>query len=449
MKTKLFLAAMVAAAVARPALAETEYPYIAPNCNLTIVTPPNQNGFYMSEGCHTAYTMPAITGTVAIDSISDIANLDLCTGFKKAVDTDNMAAAEILKLTEKMFALDLNDSRREKLRTEINQIRKDQKDMFANYENVLGAYVQINYTMPDSKTRMKDFLGDNANTFITNGIQLQDAPIGESYMSFVNKADGSSTKLRPVLFHNIPGVKPIGDDGTAEISAVRMNGAISGQLGLTLAGICPMKWKNDFSPNTLRSMLVTNLTYTVPLLTSAGYTAELKSDLAVTNLLDAWTTKTQFTVAEAANMISSGGGDTAFTFKAENLGIADVYSKEAKDSFFATLKTEVRERLTQNLLEQMRVAGFLDLAAPAKIPDAPAPGYVDEVHSGDSCSSDGPFGVFGSSCSSYTYVVKIPHGSSADAIIKKIVDLKFKNTEAVSVREIVPRVYTAIFQGAK
>src|SRR6185312_5394986 len=125
MKMPIFLAAITVLAFHQGAGAEAQYPYIAPNCNPTILVPPGLAGYYMSADCKTAYVLPALVGTARVGEISDIANLEMCDGLKSALETDKLNSAQILADTEKLATLEVGDKRRDQIRADIAEIKKD------------------------------------------------------------------------------------------------------------------------------------------------------------------------------------------------------------------------------------------------------------------------------------------------------------------------------------
>jgi hypothetical protein len=429
-----------------PAFANYQYPFNGPGCHITPLIPQNQAGIFYSEDCQTAFIMPDLYGKTTVSSVSNLSNLDLCDGLSSAYQADSAIQNQLNALLQKMSKTSLGSRDRAEIADEYNQLKAWKKDLFTDYENIVGGYAQVSFAMSDQQSRMKDFLFLNAPILLQKSIQLVPAPISESYISFyVKPPEGAEARLKGVLSHHLVGVAAPDSDGNSEIAQNRMNGAISGQLVLTLPGICKKKTDPAWKPSDLAADLVANVTYTVPVMSIAGYDASLTTDIAVGNLMDALQTRDRFSVRDISTLIAAGVSGNAFTFHVMNSELPKVYTPQEQENFFAALRQDVLERLTSRLLDQMAIAGFLELAAPAQLPTAPEPGFVDEIHTGRNCSSHGPFGLFGNSCHNYQYVVKIPHDSSATAIAQKLADLHFTNTETTDVRQTIHRVYTTTF----
>jgi len=446
MKSKFVMGALAAATFSGTAMGSAQYPFLAPKCSATISVPSNSAGAFFSEDCKTAFVLPDLIGTAKIKLGNTTGNLMLCAGVKSLINTDNKLSAQIEKLAQSLDTLPIGP-KRDAVRKEIQAIKDMKSTLYDTYDNIVGGYAQVTFQLPAEQDRIHNFVAENAYFLIEKGVHVQSAPISRSLLTFPSHPLGPQFKMRSVLAHSIPGVTQPNQDGVSELSTTQMNGAISGSLTLSVMGLCPKVWDPTWDPQSLAVNLTPNLTYEVPVQSVAGYKAELNSRTAIHNLSSAWQQKSQFTVKDISKHVVTGSAGDAFTFNVTNYELTDVYSDEAKADFFMTLRDAVLQRLSSRLASQMTLAGFLELEEAAPDAVAPPPGFIDEVHSGGSCSSHGPFGLFGSSCSNYSYIVKIPRDSSAEVIAQKIADTNFVNTEEVQVRQTIHRIYTSTFVG--
>lgn len=438
-----FLALIAALSSSVPVLAQsTQYPFIAPKCFHTLRIPENLAGVYFSEDCRTAFVMPNKYGKLTVESVSDLPNLDLCKGVAQANQTNNQIQAQIMGIVKKMNDMPIESPARDKAVKDIADLTSLQRKLLETYDGIIGGYAQVTFANNNFEDRKNEFLIMNQDLLINSRINLLQMPVSESYLSFRAAPLAGDARMKAVLGHSIPGVGAPNEDGQSEMKNVYMNGSLSGQLALSLYGLCGKRNKPDWKPSDLAGDLVANLTYTVPVMSMASYEAKIKLDFAVHNFLKNIQNKSKFSVRELTEMFDKGSGGTVFEFNLINMELPSVYTKEAQADFFKTLRTEVFTRLTARLLEQLKAAGYLEMEPP-NINQAPEPGYIDEVHSSRSCSSS--WGGLFSDCSSRTYIVKIPVNSRAETIINKVSSMNFSDVERTEIRQVIPRIYTSAF----
>ncbi len=451
LKTKSTALGLFAAAfVSSVAIAETlQYPFVAPKCPYTFRMPPNQADVYFSEDCKTVFIMPDRVGELKISDLSPTANLKRCGSLEKAYQAQDVLQDHILALSNRLSTTPIeNEKARAYIHKEIATIKASIPEMIESYEKVLGGYLQVRFATSDLRDRMGQFISDNFQTLKDYDVNVSKMPISDSYISFRAKPiSEEQASGRAVIDHSIPGVGTPDADGKAAVEHTKMNGSLSGQVVLSLIGACPhvADKKAEKAP-----LLVANMTYKVPVLTIAGYKASLDNKFAIDTLMRAWQTKTHLSVGDTASILMKGDGVAqGYKFETYNVELPAVFTAQDRASFFETQRLNALTRLTANLIKQMQLVGFVDLERPAGSATAPAPGYIDEIRSGRSCSSKGPWGMFGSSCSNYSYTVKIPAASSASSVTERIVDTKFTNVEESASRETIFRVYTMAFETKK
>ncbi len=426
-----------------PATATINYPFVAPNCSIAIVQPDNASGYYMSEDCKQVYVLPPAEGTVNIVAAEPSSNMDQCTDYDYAIKEKARINVMLSSLRDRLVSKGLNPAQIEEIKNQIQFLKEERITMFDDLKDVPTTTIQVVYRRPNVNSWIGNYLQFNPNLGAEKGIRFFPAPIAESYVSFTAKqSDGDSHPVSPVLSANIKGLHAVNSKtGEFEMDVVKMNGSMSGQIVLGLAGAC--QYRNKPVSESVAAYLVSNITYTVPVMSWAGYVATLNSDTAIRNLVHSWQNRTHFSVSEASDFVSTGTAGTAFSFEVTDFLESSPFDEEARANFFAERMAAAQERLTNRLLEQMATAGFLEMNEKIDKATAPEPGYIDEVMSGRSCSKS--FFGLRNRCSSYTYTVRVPQGSSADSLIEKVNETNFTNTETVTLREIFYRVHTGTF----
>lgn len=429
------------------------YPVTSPNCNLVFSQPDESAGVYLNDDCTAAFVLPPKTGTVRVESANAIGNLEMCPGLSKARVRVEKYQAQVEKLLDRSANSKLSSQEQEDIRKNIQLIESLIKTQFEPYDGVPGATIQISYRYPSLDSWAGEFLRRNPNVGADYGLKFYPAPISDSILVFsaIDQLK-SKVQLSPVVMAAIPGMTPANSDPTKLIgTAIVSNGDASGLVVLSLAGVCGSDAAKVDAVNlkdvqSLAANLVANVTYTVPVMGSVGYSASLDSDMALENWTKSIASRTQFSKHESADLFSQGSAGAAFQFSVKDYG-SRINSDEDKANFYSKIREEVRLRLAGNLVEQMALAGFLEMSAPAPRANAPEPGTVDQVRTRTECrSNSGFFGIGGSSsCNEVPYIVKVPHGSDASFLLRKVNNTNFTNKEEVLINEITHRVHTGTF----
>lgn len=461
MKTRITLALLAGltlgkAVHAQPNTHINNYPVTAPNCNVAVSQPDNSSGYYLNDTCKVGFVLPPKSGVVRVESVNAIGNLEMCPGLSKARLRVAKYQDQVDKLLDRLATARLSAQEQEEIRKNIALINGIIGQQVEPFDGVPAATAQVSYTYPSTDEWIGQFYRLNPNIGADYGMKFVPAKISEGILVFsaIDQIEGK-VKLSPVVKANIPGMHPAGSDPTKLTgTAIVANGDSSGQVILSLAGACGSKIEKmkevtaddaqDFAAN-----LVANVTYVVDVMGSVGYVATLDSDIALTNWTKSISNKTQFSKDEAAELFSAGEAGVAFQFTVKDFGSHS--TDEDKANFYAKTRDEARTRLASALVDQMELAGFLEMNAAAPRADAPAPGTVDEVRTRTEChSSSGFLGIGGSSsCSQVPYIVKVPHGSSASVLLSKINNTNFTNKEEVVINQMTPRVHTGSFLPAK
>lgn len=418
------------------------YPFVAPRCMTSISQPANASGFHMSEDCSQVFVLPPSEGTVEVVAASETSNLGMCESYDKQIVERGKIEDILSSLREELSNKSTSEKRRKEIVDIINFLNAEKDALFNDLRDIPTMSVQVVYSRKQLNHWILEYIDRNIEIVRTRGVNFLPAPITEAYLSFTGEAeDGKRHPMSPVVSAKITGLHPTGVNGEYQMDVVKMNGSMSGQIVLSLSGACPYRGQpiND----NIAAHLVSNVTYTVPVMSWAGYVAKLDTNTAIESLVKAWQTRTQFSVSEASSLVSKGTADSAYNFIVTDYTESGIFSDEAKNDFFAERSQAALDRLTNRLLDQLAIAGYLEMTEKSASPVAPEPGYVDEVMSGRSCSK-GLFGLI-KSCSNYTYTVRVPQGTSAQTVLERVNNTTFVNEESVALREIFHRVYTGTF----
>ena len=424
------------------------YPSTNPRCNMVISQPANSSGIYLSKDCTAAYILPPKNGIVKVVGIHRFDNLQMCPALEKAMGQQIRYQDLQEKILQRMARENLSSKEREDIRKDVDLINGVLAGLFNQFKGVPGAEAQVSYNTTETNDWLGEFLKLNPNVGADHRMKFHPAPIAESVVVFKGTREGVvKHNLDPVVEATIPGLAPVGND-PSRLSGIGliMNGALSGQLTLGLPGSCAYYASGQKDIQDLVVHMVANVTYAVPVISSVGYAAKLDSNTAVTNLVEAHQSRTQFSKNESSTLVSQGSAGDAFTFHVTEYELKG-YSDVEKNEFFGKLREEVRLRLAGRLVDQMTLAGFLEMSKPAGPPVAPDPGHIDQVHTRRECSSHGGFLGIGarSRCEDIPYIVKIPQGSTADTVLRKINNTSFNNSEIVSIRAPIYRYHTGSF----
>lgn len=439
------IAALAVGAMVAPAAQAENFPFIAPKCNVSIVSPDNSDVTYMNDDCKQVYVLPPTVGEVKIHAISKMSNRKLCAALFDAYEQFRGYSADynsiIKEATEKMSLEEVEVLERRKA-----IVKEAIATVYQGLEKVPVANVQATYTRPSNNSWIGEYLKLNPNLGADYGIKFHAAPISEGYISFKGTTP-KDTKfdLPAVLELDIPGISPPDADGKAMVDIKRMNGSMSGNMTLSLAGMCEYLENEPNAENVqdLTSYFTANFNYAVPVLSWAGYKARLDTDSAIHTLVDSTQNRTQFSTDDYAKLLAEGKASESFTFEATEMEQeTPAFSDEVKTNFFKDLQTEVRSRLAARLLEQLKSVGFLE-EMKLELAKAPEPGSVTTTHVNHWCHHH----VFWwGHCGNYTYQVTVPRGSSASVWLEKTNNTNFSNTEEVSSRSIIYRRHTGTFE---
>lgn len=436
------------------------FPVSAPTCNIAVVPPTTGSGYYLNDNCTAAFVLPSNTGTVRVEAVHEVSNLDMCPGLRRARLRVADYETHIDGLVKRLATENLSEDRQNSIRENIAIIRELLAKVYDNYKNVPAATIQLSFTRPSMQSVIGEYLMLNPNLGADYRLRFQPAPISDGVIIF-SALDSENIALSPVIRASIPGMRPTADPSKFEGTAVFANGEMSGQLVMSLAGLCPstsatnaaevIKGNQVVTPQIRQNLvanMVANFTYTVPVLESTSYTAELDSDTALRNFVSKSENRTQFTVRQSAELFSEGSAGTAFRFTITDYGFRS--NDETRAAFGGTLRQEVQERLSAALIQQMAMAGFLDMSSPAPDANAPEPGTVDVVHTRRECRHNSGFlGIGGSSrCYDVPYIIKVPQGSSATLFLSKVNNTTFRNVEEAAVNTVNHRKHSGTYKPA-
>lgn len=456
MNTKLYICGAVLAAAGNAFAGE--FPYVAPKyCQDSVVTrPEGASGFYRSESCNTIFILPPAAGSLDYTINLSGANDEDCNELATLRADHRSLNEKVKSVRELSMKPDVSE---EKLRTYEKQIEIGQRGLDRLNTSIKYLAGLEGATMA---VRMASNLSEEVNRFqflnqllFAKGTRFEAVPVAESYVSFDAGSTETAATRPAVIRTNIPGVEVRGIQSAPASDSRIMNGAVSGKVILGMNAVCNMReqqkvtslTKINFAPAQMEAFVPANLTYTVPVLSSYSYKAELNYEVAIEQLFHQIETRTQFTVNGFKNLLAGmvGSKDLQWEFTAYELQNQGVTAADLKE-------IEERERdavlagWARDIADHLVKMGILEKMAPTPLP-APAPGTEAETFYRQVCESKRFLGIrYSHNCWDEPYQVLRNRAGEADNVIHELKGMNLSFKESVKYSQPIYRTHTSTFR---
>lgn len=280
-------------------------PTLYNSCKDIKITPvPNGNGVFLSQDCQTAYVLPPLTGTVAIDGMAPTMNMKRCPVLNSYLSIMKSQAERLEKLSKRLDGSGASPGSpigggstlfpgkpadgggsagsTAELEKEILDTKKlfaDINDTVKEYWEMEGTYGTANFTS-DQQALVAAYQEKNP------GISFVAMPISIAKLYLLRKTSQNTASLPAVISFDVPGSAiPIAvypkTETPAEDGGVIFGGALTGQMVLSLVGACPYyDVKNDrmitehLTGKDLSKYMAANVSYAYNLSVNRAYTAK-------------------------------------------------------------------------------------------------------------------------------------------------------------------------------
>lgn len=374
------------------------YPYIAPkHCGTSIKAPEGGGDAVYSRNCKYAFVLPPTTGSARLRSFAPSMNIMMCSGY-----ADNLRAIKMyrqIKENNNIQILKLqktapNHPDIAPLIAQNATLEDGIKSMTTTYAKIEAATAQIVLDSGMSEAWMAKWREINSQMIDLTKTVFVRAPVAEGYVSFVDVARSeSASQLDPqVLKSTIPGFH--GPDGRVTPGTIYMQGAVSGQVVLSLAGACGVLLDTNFETPSkakvdekrLNAFLPATFTYAVPVLSGVRVEAHINVANAVSAISAQLNTKRQFSTRETVETDLRGSSSQICNVNVTQYELP-VIDEAQKIGFENYLKGDICTTLIARLAARMVTKGFIEKVQAAAQGTAPAQdgGLVPEERSARVC----------------------------------------------------------------
>lgn len=415
------------------------YPYLAKSgCKQNINIPENSGGILFNKGCTVGFVFPERIGKATLTPRPSSA-LILCESYKSMLEEYDGYRDVILELQKKLKRASADEVA--KLAESISKMQVLRQGAKAELDNIEA--MQVNVLFENSGVKMvNEAVKINPNA-VAAGMVFQQAQIAEGRLSYIIEDPNKekAVNLKSVLSTSVPGYnhKEIGNIGEVEF-----NGAITGELALTLSGACPFvdkvqEGKRTFltvNKDKLNRTITANYTYAVPVQSSFGYEAELDVKKAMDQFIKEAGVNRKFSTEK--------WGESLAKLQTSEIVKIHKWNLEGKPEGNVVLK-DITERFSKRFLEILEENKVLKREIPGLVVNAP--GEIPVTHTGVACHRSSSFFGFRTSlrCNDIQYVVQSPVAGFGDIRSGLENKMSVLLKEAVEENSIIYRKNTATF----
>jgi hypothetical protein len=395
------------------------YPYLAEsNCSKSVKLPKNSGGILFNKDCTVGFVYPERVGTAKLVPRASSA-LTLCPQLSK-MKKEIQEYIEIRQVWRKRL-LTASAAETDKIFAVIEQINKLEADSRSQLDRIEAMRVNVTFENRVEKT-VNEAQRINQEVF-GDSVRFQAAPISAGRLQYLVESPGDLTRdFKAVLSTAIPGNEK---SVNADQGEVDFNGALQGEMALTLNGACPFidtvvnpkdnKKYLTINDQKLNHTITANYTYAVPVQSSAVYTASLNGVAALSSLQRRAGVTEKFFKSDVTDAFLNSTAENILSIQIDNLETPET---DDLDRFRSFLTADIADRLTQRfmaVLEQNKlvIAGPAAFIQP-EVKDATMTGVRRE------CRSSSSFFGFQSSsrCYDVPYTYQVPAANVAEMISK-------------------------------
>lgn len=415
------------------------YPYLAQSsCVLTSKIPKNSGGILFNKDCSVGYVFPEKIGSARIMPRPSGA-LRLCDQFQSMLE-EYSGYLDIVKSLQSKLKNARPDEIQDLVKY-IAEVKALQTESKAQLDNIEA--MRINVIFENSIARTVAEAQRINRLSVQSGIVFKQVPITEGKLEYIveDPSQSSARMLKSVLSTSIPGNRRKISDNQAEVD---FNGAIQGEMALTLSGACPFVEKVERSgkkyltinDSKLNQTISANYTYAVPVISSAGYEAKIDGKKAIDLMQNEYGVNRQFSKEQWVQSLIENQVSHVLTiniWQLENNQLQDI------------IVNDVAERLGQKVLDFVEQNKVISREIPKL--NVPESGRIAETRTKRECRAK-KFLWFdtGIDCFDVPYSVEVSVDGTGTlwSSIKESIQAEF--SEKVTMNQIIYRTNTATFE---
>lgn len=422
------------------------YPYLAEsNCLKSAKIPENSGGILFNRDCSVGFVLPEAIGRATLMPRAS-ANLRLCDSLAEMQD-EVVNYNQIIKSWKAKLKNTATVEEAQKIKALIQDILELQKDAKRSVDRIEGMRVNVTFENRGSapvhaaQELNKEIFGDS--------VRFQAVPISQGRLQYIVASPNSDEGIdfQTVLKSTIPGNDRIinGDQGEVDF-----NGAIQGELTLTLSGACPFIEKVKSGGKTYLSLneqavnqtITATYTYAVPVQSSVSYKATLDAKAALTSLQERTAVTEKFNRNEFVNSLVDSQGSQKISI---TISKHEMPEGESLEQFSSMLKSGIAERLTTQLLDILAKNNYVTAGIPAFVVPEAKTDSIEAIRR-ECRSSSSLFGLMKSSrCYDVPYRITVDVANRARLFTELATSWNFPIEESAEMTEIIYRRNTSTF----